>query len=243
MKRTNRFQQVRIAVLTVSTALFPLSFYYLSPVIPLQGSLNGVVTGSLVMFALLTVAAMVLGRSFCSWLCPAGGLQDQIALSRTRVVNVARLSWVKYVVWVAWLTVLLSLFYAAGGVTTIDVTFATEHGLSAASFEALVAYGCVVSVFMALPLLVGRRAACHTLCWIAPFMVLGRRLARALRIPSLHIHAQPDRCVNCKQCTSNCPMSLDVNLIAKTGQIDSDNCILCGRCVAGCKRKVLSMRW
>lgn len=186
---------------------------------------------------------MFLGRSFCSWLCPGGGLQDQIGQSRTKRVSVKKIAWAKYVVWASWLGILLYLFRKAGGVKGIHFTFATDQGLSTTNVEALVSYTLVVMVFLLLSLIFGRRTACHSLCWMAPFMVLGRKLGFALSLPTLHLKTLPLKCTSCAKCTKVCPMSLDVQKLVEASRIIDNNCILCGKCKDACAKNVFQWGW
>ena len=61
-------QKIRISVLTLSLILFPVTLYYLSPVVSLMGAAAGIVTGSVLVFCAQLIIALFLGRSFCSWL-------------------------------------------------------------------------------------------------------------------------------------------------------------------------------
>ena len=101
--RKSAYQNIRITVLTLSTILFPITFYYLSPVVSLHGGSVGIVTGSVMVFLLQFGTSMVLGRAFCSWICPGGGIQDHVSSARTRRIAVRRIGWLKYVVWGVWL--------------------------------------------------------------------------------------------------------------------------------------------
>ena len=238
-----RFQKTRLSVLAVSTALFPVSFYYLSPVVSLHGSFIGIVTGSLIVFLFLFVLSMALGRSFCSWLCPAGGLQDQVAKARTARLPVARIGWLKYVVWGFWLAGILFFFREAGGVKGVQFAFDTVGGLPTSSVPALIAYTVVVLVFLSLSLVFGRRAGCHSLCWIAPFVVIGRIIGLRAGLPSLHLRAKPGSCTHCSRCTNACPMSLDVESLVLSGRIVDNDCILCGSCVDTCAKGTIGWAW
>ena len=60
----------------------------------------------------------------------------------------------------------------------------------------------VLFVFMLIPLLFGRRAACHTLCWMAPFMIIGKKIGHAVKIPSLRIKSDTTACIDCGRCDS-----------------------------------------
>jgi SAM-dependent methyltransferase len=61
----------------VSLLLFPVTLYYFSPVIIIEGAFQGIVTGSFVMFGLQLVASMFPGRAFClvCFLQRAGGIE------------------------------------------------------------------------------------------------------------------------------------------------------------------------
>lgn len=242
MKTAPARRRIRAATTTLSLILFPAFFFYLSPVVPLMGGSLGIVTGSLVVFIVLFLTAAFLGRGFCAYACPAGVLQDSSCRAGSRSFP-RQLRWIKWVVWGSWLTALGYLFRRAGGVQGIEFAFATRGGLSVSDVSSLLAYLMVVTVFFLLALLAGRRAACHTICWMAPFMILGRSAGRALRLPSLRVRSTPESCVSCGRCDAACPMSLPVSRLLAVGEISSSDCILCGECVDTCGRKTFSFSW
>jgi ferredoxin-type protein NapH len=63
-------QRWRMAALLISLLLFPITLFYLSPYLPVAGAAEGVVSGSLVVFGLLFIAALFVGRLWCGWVCP-----------------------------------------------------------------------------------------------------------------------------------------------------------------------------
>jgi hypothetical protein len=71
--KTKIRQKVRRGLLTVSLLLLPVTLYYFSPALSLQGAAAGVATGSVLVFAGLFLSALFLGRAFCGWACPLGG--------------------------------------------------------------------------------------------------------------------------------------------------------------------------
>lgn len=86
----------------------------------------------------------------------------------------------------------------------------------------------------------GRRASCHYICWMAPFMVIGEKIGQALHILQLHIEVKNKQCISCRQCNKACPMGLDVEqMVKKQENCVNTECIQCGACVDGCLRKVL----
>jgi polyferredoxin len=236
-------QRFRAGISTFFLILFPVFFYYLSPVVPLYGSSEGIITGSLVVFFLLFLFSMILGRIFCSWVCPAGKLQDLTAEARTKRVRRKYIHWIKYLIWIPWLGLLFFLFRRAGGFRGVDFTYMTEQGFSIAGLHALIIYTIVVLTFFGLSAAVGRRAGCHAICWISPFMILGNTIGRVLTIPSLKLKTDPDSCVSCGRCDAVCPMSLNVSDLVKDGKISHSDCILCGNCVETCGKKTISFIW
>jgi len=97
-------------------------------------------------------------------------------------------------------------------------------------------------LFILLDVTLGRRGACHGICWMSPFLNAGMLVGRLLHLPQMRIKAKAESCIDCKKCNSKCPMSIDVNAAVKTGSVKSYDCILCGECVDVCPKDVLSYR-
>jgi polyferredoxin len=71
---------LRRALLFISFLLLPATLYYFSPALILQAASEGVINGSFLVFGLMFVASLLVGRLWCGWLCPAGGLQECSAM-------------------------------------------------------------------------------------------------------------------------------------------------------------------
>lgn len=236
-------QSIRKLVFTLSFLLFPVTIYYFSPIVVLFGLSRGTAAGSLVVFGLLLVGGAVFGRLFCSWVCPAGVIGDLATFVRTPKMNRARLHWIKYLIWVPWIAGLVLLLLRSGGVHAVQVGYATDHGLSVSGFRSLVIYLAVVGVFLILGLIVGKRAGCHTICWMAPFMIIGRFAGRRLGIPGVELRVERDECTACGRCTSACPMSLPVSSMVAAGRMEHPDCSLCGTCADECPRQAIRIGW
>ncbi len=65
-------------------------------------------------------------------------------------------------------------------------------------------------------------------------MIIGRKLRNVFRWPALRLKAEPDQSIDCGKCTRNCLMSLDVNQMVHTRDMENSECVLCGNCVDGC---------
>lgn len=245
IKTGSRRQSVRKTILIVSFLLFPITMNYLSPYVIIDGTSQGVVNGSLVVFGLLFLTALIFGRAWCGWICPAGGLGEICFSANDRRVTPRRLDWIKWAIWIPWLGVIAASAWTAGGYQRVNLLLDTQNGISVAGapdrpilFAYIIYYG-VIALFMGLSLALGRRGGCHSLCWMAPFMILGRKLRNTAGWPALRLNAVPDLCADCKTCTSHCPMSLDVNGMVRVGRMENDECILCGTCVDGCPKHAI----
>ena len=232
-------QKVRRALIFSSFALLPVTLYYFSPVLSASGAALGIVTGSLLVFAVLFVSSLFVGRLFCGWACPVGGLQEGLARARGKTVSRKRIGWIKWVIWAPWAAGLVFLAVRAGGFTRFEPFYQTWHGISVGELPGLIAYVAVVALFAVLSLAVGRRAGCHTVCWMAPFMVIGRKARNVLAWPSLRLVARAEGCSRCGTCTSTCPMSIEVQELVAKRDLETSDCILCGSCVDNCPKRVI----
>lgn len=240
--RGRRRQRVRRLALLVSFLLFPITIFYFSPVLVIEGALSGAVVGSTIAFGLQFLLAIVLRRAWCGWLCPAGGLQE---LEADAVGKPAKLGWrvrIKYAIWVPWMCSIAACAWVAGGFALVDPLAGIPGGVSMNNPLGLPIYFGIVALFFVPNLVLGRRAMCHCICWMAPFMVLGEKLGSALRVPQLHVSAEADRCVGCGKCDRACPMSLPVEQLAQGGAIVDAECIQCAACADACPKDVLKLR-
>ena len=234
-------QKLRHGIILLSFFLFPATFYYFSPVLILEASYAGVVNGSFIVFGLLFVSALVLGRAWCGWLCPAAGCQEALFKARDKRVRAG--NWVKWMIWIPWVGAIIFLAVKSGGYSSVEPFFRTLYGFSVSDLPSNIAYFAVLLLLIILPgFIFGRRSFCHHLCWMAPFMIIGRKLSNKAKVTSLRLLVENDACIQCHQCTKHCPMSLPVSSMIKSGRTENSECILCGTCADSCEQKVLALR-
>ena len=238
----NRRQKVRKGIILFTFFLFPIIFYYFSPALSIMASSEGIISGSLIMFALMFLSSLLFGRAFCGWVCSAAGCQEAIFLARDKKVTKGNI--LKWIIWLPWLITVVVVAIRAGGYRSIDFFYQTTYGVSVADLESFIVYNAVLLVLIVLPSFVfGKRSFCHHLCWMAPFMILGRKIRNYFRWPALQLKAAPELCKHCHLCTKSCPMSLPVKKMATQGNLESSECILCGACADACRQKVISYDW
>ena len=240
-----RRQALRRTLLLLSFIAFPLTMNYFSPYLIVDASFQGILNGSAIVFASMFVGSLLFGRLWCGWACPAAGLQEPLLRVNGRRVG-RRADLVKWLIWVPWIALIVFAVVRAGGYSSVQPFYGTVGGISVAGdadrpiIAAYAIYFAVVLLFFGLALAVGRRGGCHTVCWMAPFMILGREARNRLGAwPSLRLVADTPQCTKCGTCTGVCPMSLDVQSMVARGHMEASECSLCGSCADNCPAKVI----
>ncbi|MCK9581767.1 MAG: 4Fe-4S binding protein, partial [Methanoregula sp.] len=203
----------------------------------------GIVTGGLVVFVLLFVSSLVLGRLWCGYLCPSGGLQEACNLVFRWPLRTRKADWLKYLIFLGIFGGIGYAIWSAGGLSTIDLMYRTENGISILAAGGVAAFLGPVIIILIFTLVFGKRGFCHTFCPIAPMLMIGRKIQNLFRWPALGLAADPDHCINCGACSAGCSMSLDVNAMVREGQMGQTECILCGNCADTCPKGAIQYSW
>ena len=145
-------------------------------------------------------------------------------------------------IFTVWFLILISGFVFAGGIKGIDPFHLTENGISVDMPLKYITYYMVLGILFILTLTVGKRGACHSICWMSPFISAGAWLGDKLNLPQLKILSKPEKCIHCAQCDKVCPMSISVMKDLEQGWIKTQDCIQCAQCVDVCPKSVLSLK-
>ena len=233
-------QTGRKLVLICSMLLFPITIYYFSPQLIIVGAVNGIMTGSFIVFLAMLVSSVFLGRLFCGFLCPAGEIQECASLINDKHPKQGWKNKIKYVIWLVWVISVIACFIFRKHELTLNFFYQTDHGVSIANiYDYLTYYGVVFLIFIP-SVVFGKRIFCHYFCWMAPFMVIGTKIGNLLHIKRLRLNVDKNACVSCHKCNKLCPMSLNVSEKVQKEAMDDNECILCGACVDNCPRKAIS---
>jgi polyferredoxin len=173
---------------------------------------------------------------------PCGAFQELCARVQNKPVS-GRLSKIKWFIWIPWLLAIAGIAILRGGYWRVDILYKLEGGVSVREVWMYGIYYGVIAILLVLSLTVGRRASCHVLCWMAPFMITGRTIGALIRLPQLRLVADRQLCISCGTCTRVCPMSLEVQDMVASGRMEHRECILCGKCADECPKQVLSLRF
>jgi polyferredoxin len=194
-------------------------FIFLAPIMPLElgGIINAVsgasaLTWGVIIICAVIVLSLVVGRTFCGTLCPAGMLQElvhavpvkKIKIQHTQVLELIRFS--VFAVTVIAAFYLIDLMSFSGLYDLFSLTFSTGFAVAAGIV--------LVSVVIYRPI-------CRVLC---PFGVLFSLFAQF----SWFRLRRTDTCINCGKCEKACP-------VLTAGLHDSKReCYLCGQCTGVC---------
>jgi len=185
------------------------------------------------------IGSLFLGRLFCGWLCPGGATQELCLRVNSKSFNGKKRNLIKYFIWAPWISIVAIVFIQSGGVRTVDPFYQTYYGISISDIYSAITFLVFAVLIGGIALAAGKRAFCHSGCWMAPFMIIGRKVRNLVNLPALQLVADKKRCINCKTCTKNCSMSLDVNSMVQRESMENSECILCGTCVDNCPQNVI----
>lgn len=226
-------------ILIISSILFPVTFYYFSPYLIIDAASQGIVNGSFFVFTMLFISSLFVGRLYCGWLCPTGGIQRACMKVNNKDFKVGKRDLMKYFIWGPWMVIIAFMFIWAGKLKSVDLFYQTYYGISVSNVHSLILFLSIVSLVAVIAIISGKRGFCHYVCWMAPFMIIGRKIRNIVKWPALRLKANKKKCIDCKTCSKNCPKSLDVNSMVKHGSMENVECVLCGTCVDNCPKGVI----
>lgn len=260
------YRKIRIAVAAVCFTLITLLFLDFTGILHLWFGwlakaqlLPAIMAVNVVVISLLLLITLLLGRVYCSVICPLGVMQDLFARlgklrKKHRYTYSPAISWLRYavlaVVVVAALiglqplVALLDPYSAFGRIAqgllaplwawaNNALAYMAERADSYAFYEVEVWLkgGITLAVAIATLLVLAVLSWRNGRTYCNTICPVGTTLGLLSRFSLLRIQIDASNCTNCGQCVKNCKAScIDLN----THQIDHSRCVTCMNCLGKC---------
>lgn len=229
---------VQIGFLVLLPALFSQVFGEMKMIVTtlMDGSFNfkDMLPGMIELLIIVPLT-VVFGRFFCGWICAFGTYNDLVYMAFQKLTGKkfkmnARLDKilksVKYIVLAAIVAVVWILGIKAPSGSNPWDAFGMLKEFPTAFPMLMIGFGILALITVGAAFV--ERFFCRYLCPLgATFAILSK-----LRIVS--IDKPSEKCGNCRVCTNNCSMGIDMY---KKDKITSGECINCMKCVESCPRK------
>ncbi len=193
-----------------------------------------------IVFILLILATIFLGRIYCSLLCPLGTLQDcLISISRKK-----RRSYIKASLLIRYTIPLLTILCSFFGITLLLeltepysivsrlLSYITSLNITFFDKDSIILVSAIfISFIIVILLSVFRgRLYCNTIC------PTGAILSLLSYLPVFGIRINSKKCTSCRKCETICKAEcIDI----QNKKIDSSRCISCFNCIDVCKTKAI----
>jgi len=228
------FQKKRIKWMMLIFLVYWILFSFLIRNVPvIDGSVSPVVTsyhtiGS-VGFFLFFIAVLLFGkRADCGWNCTCVFTRETVGFAFRHKTKKGKFWWnLRHLKWI--MLVLVWAFF-------IYMIINPENAVNTYKKPM---YRLILDLYYGTILLIpfiGHRNICRFVCpWSATWAVLNR-------IGPYKIIADTSKCVNCEICEKECDMGIPIiELIHKSGSINTGECMGCERCVRKCPKQVLKI--
>ena len=225
--------------------------------------LPAVMALNVVVVVVLIVLTLVLGRIYCSIICPLGVLQDLLARfhrKKNKYSYSKEVRWLRYPVLVVFVIAgvagigslfqLLAPYSSFGRIATMLFQPLWKMGnnllaMAAEHYESYAFYSVdtwmrslpvfIIAAVTLVVLFVLAWRGGRTYCnTICP---VGTILSFFARFSWLKIRFDEDKCKNCSLCSKNCKAAC---IDYKTHTVDYSRCVVCGNCIDSCKFGALS---
>lgn len=200
------------------------------------GSFIGkIFAGTMILFAITLVVAILFRRSFCGLICPFGAIQEffgkigqKIFRKKFIVPSIIDkpLRYLKYIVLAV--TVIFAWKTAGLWIAPYDPWSAYAHlaeGLGSVWAES--AIGLILLAITLVGSLLYERFFCKYLCPMgALYAIIGK-------VSPFKVYRVENVCVRCGKCSKVCPMNIDVQNVK---EVKNAECINCQACILNCPK-------
>ena len=234
--------------------------------------LPALLSGAFATIIVILLATLLLGRVYCSAICPLGLLQDLFArlglkakprrYSFSKEKRALRLSILAVFIisFAAGLNAIVSLLapYSAFGriaQNLLQPLFLLANNLAALIDESAGGYNVAAANILppAIPVLIIASLTLACIAFLAwrngrtycnTICPVGTILAYVAKFSILAPHIDPSKCGGCKLCEKNCKAAcINIKPKGQEPHIDKSRCVTCFNCIDNCKRGAISYRW
>ena len=190
----------------------------------------------------LVALTLLVGRVYCSVICPLGVMQDIISwVSGRRKKKKSRFSysgekkWLRYGILVVFIVAFIS---GLGPLVALLAPYSSYGRMVASvvspSLSPVAIVAGVTFIIVAILAWIGGRTYCNTICPVGT--ILGFFARFALFRPMINT----SKCNSCKRCAKKCKASC---IDAKNHRIDYSRCVACMDCMKNCKHGALTLSY
>lgn len=202
--------------------------------------LPAILAMNVVVVVALVVLTLLVGRIYCSVVCPLGVLQDVVSwLSGRRKKKKMRFKFSGEKKWLRYGVLLAFVAAIAAGVGPVVALLApySSYGrmvssVASPSLSPVAIVAAATFVVVAVLAWLGGRTYCNTICPVGT--VLGLLSRYALFRPMI----DTSKCNNCKRCAKKCKASC---IDTKNHRIDYSRCVACMDCMKNCHHGALTL--
>lgn len=188
------------------------------------------VIGTIALLCMLApvVTAFWKGRNWCGYYCPRGSFNDyllsKITLKR-KIPQILKEPWFRLVFLILLLgAFLIQILLAWGSLVAVGAVFVR-----------------MVLLTTLLGIILGIIFNYRTWCMVCPMGTMASWVAKLkkARTRLRRVTFVTEQCVDCKLCSRNCPMGIDVAAYRELGRVENENCLQCLVCVGKCPKQAL----
>lgn len=190
-------------------------------------------TSSIVLMWGSLLLAVILGAAFCGWLCPFGTIQEFLGRLGKKLFGKRYNRFIPakvghYLQYLRFVLLAIILWQTAETGKLFFGSWDPYHTLFAIASSEITITALIILAVTLLASLFEERAWCKFAC------PLGAINGLFNKVSLFKIRRNAAQCIDCANCSRQCPMKIDV---AQREKITSTICLRCGRCLSACPAK------
>ena len=209
-------------------AFYPVAIFDVQFMAAVQSALIGSTAALVIMIALILIT-LLLGRVYCSTLCPLGLYQELLMMLFMPFYKKRKNSGHVQRHWSAAYVIMVLLWGSLIGGTAIVMRYFEPYSVAGNALSGA-AYGIGFAIVLAVLVFFKKRFFCTHLCPV------GAVLGLISRFSLFKIRIDADKCKMCSLCARVCPASC---IDFKNHEVDNEMCLKCFKCLGHCQHGAL----